>query len=168
MKPSLSLLKSGLSPKIAVDSLAIPLRPPYSLSSLLPPPTPLSRVTISKLHKLSALLPPSTETHWNQLKDLDALAGIMDGVKGVDTSRLEQLGIRPGDIVDGRPRPEPEPYSEEEEGVIRAEEERERAERGEGLVRLAERREGRYFVVPTPEGIRGKRRANKGLSQLEK
>ena len=122
--------------KLAVDSLCIPLHPPYSLSLLLPPPTPLPRPTLLKLHQLAALLPPSTPAAWASLDDLGALVAIMDGVRAFPAA------ARTG-IVDSR---------------VRADEDRIAAsghERVERVVDGAREREGPYFVVRTPEGIRG-------------
>lgn len=163
MRPTLSLRALKPSP-YPVDALCIPLRPPYSINSILPPPTPLSRKTLTKLHKLSALLPPTTEADWDRLKGLDGLAGVMEGVKGVDTSRLErELGIKAGEIVDGRVRAEATVTAEDSELGGEVEE----GVEGARVIELAEKREGRYFVVRTPEGIRGKKRASKKVDEEE-
>lgn len=155
MRLSLRLLKTA-PPAYPVDALCIPLRAPYSLTSLLPPPTPLSRDTLTKMHRLSALLPPSTEADWARLEGLDGLAGVMAAVRGVDTSRLErELGFQAGEVVDGRVRAEAVPVAATGEAEGKVDE----AVAGDSLVGLAERSAGPFFIVRTPEGIRGKRRA---------
>lgn len=153
-KPKPSPSPSPSPPRYPTDRLCIPLHPPFSLSSLLPPPSPLPRPTLLKLHALAALLPPASDADWARLAALDGLAGVMEGVRRADTGRLgRELGVGEGEVVDGRVRGEGDGEGGEEGGGG-----------GEGLeggrvVELAERREGRYFVVRTPEGIRGKRRA---------
>lgn len=131
-------------PIVPVDSLCIPLRSPYSIASFIPSPTPLSRATLTKLHRLAALNPPTTEEGWAELEDLGGLVAIMEGVRGVDTSALGK------GIVDARVR---------ERGVESGEQEVwEEEVGGRSLLELAEVREGDYYIVRTPEGIRTKKR----------
>ncbi|KAM0745656.1 hypothetical protein T439DRAFT_319910 [Meredithblackwellia eburnea MCA 4105] len=150
--------------KTQVDSLCIPAQPPYSLRALLPDPTPLPRETLLKLHKLSALDPPTTEEGWRELDDLGGLVAIMEGVrsfgrdlnKSTGQGREEELVI-----VDARVR--------EEEGEILTKP----VEKGESgilsgsLLDLAQVKEGAYFTVRTPEGIRGKVRAKGNKRSIE-
>ncbi|KAK4702369.1 hypothetical protein P7C70_g3860, partial [Phenoliferia sp. Uapishka_3] len=172
MKRTLSRLSAALKPiskaPIAVDSHCIPLEPPYSLTALIPPPTPLPRATLLKLHKLSALLPPKTEAEWNKLDDLGGLVAIMEGVRGfgkatVDEAELRKVaGWKAAEpvMIDARVRAEDSSTGasvdlersagtgstgKEETGLIEG-----------GLVGLAQKREGMFYVVRTPEGIRGK------------
>lgn len=140
---------------VPVDSLCIPLSPPYSIASFIPNPTPLSREYLIKLHRLAALRPPDTEEGWAKLDELGGLVAIMEGVRLVDTSALdEHMHEDDGMLVDGRVR---------ERGAAVEEPEGGRAREGEmdllGLAEVTvEAGGGKYYVVKTPEGIRGKKR----------
>lgn len=143
---------------VKVDSLCIPISPPYSIKSYIPSPTPLSRPTLLKLHKLAALVPPKTELEWKELENLGGLIAIMDGVKLVDTSCLGDKGSH----IDGRIRERSLEVSIDLEGKKKLVESLEI--QGEELLKLAEVTDGRYYVVRTPEGIRGKKKASSKVS----
>lgn len=134
---------------VPVDELCIPLRPPYSMSSYIPAPTPLSRAVLLKLHKLSALTAPSTEEGWKALESLGGLVAVIEGVRGVDTGRVQTVQ---GRLVDGRVRAKATPLAKQD-GVDLSD------GHGRQLLALAELTEGSYYVARTPEGIRGKKRA---------
>lgn len=147
-------------PPIAVDDLCIPLEPPYSIASYIPEPKPLSRETLTKLHRLSALEPPKTEAGWRELEQLGGLAAIIEGVRLIDTSAVVQDGVREhGGLVDGRVRGQ----SVELQSGQSVEEDRTDGF-GRELLELAEVKDGAYYTVPTPENVRGKRRSNAGAS----
>lgn len=134
---------------VVVDKYSIPLAAPYSIQDFIPPPEPLSRAVLLKLHRLSALNPPTTENGWKALESLGSLVSIIEGVRLVDTSaiRTEQ-----GQLVDGRVRA---PAVELTENATRTTE----TVGGRQLLELASLREGPYYVARTPDGIRGKRRS---------
>ncbi|GAA5884401.1 hypothetical protein JCM16303_003674 [Sporobolomyces ruberrimus] len=147
---------SSSEPPLEVDSLCLPLASPYTLSSLLPPPSsstsPLTPETLSKLHTLSALLPPSptTSTH---LKGLSSLISIVENIRTIDTS---SLNLKPGEMVDARIRVQDE---EEVEPIDLFANQKGKPKEalevdGETLLRGAERREGRFFVAQMPENVR--------------
>ncbi|SCZ98909.1 BZ3500_MvSof-1268-A1-R1_Chr7-1g09312 [Microbotryum saponariae] len=151
------------SPSIPVDSLCIPLTPPYSLLSYLPTsPPPLSRETLLKLHRLSALEPPQTEQEWDQLKGLDGLVALVEGVRSIDTSSV------PADseagFVDARIRAKPT-----EHGLDMNRHNHEDIASSTYLG-LASTTRGAYYVVPTPENVRGKKSSKTsdlGVTEIE-
>ncbi|ORY53404.1 hypothetical protein BCR35DRAFT_18082 [Leucosporidium creatinivorum] len=156
LRPAFAVKQYSTRPAIAVDSLCIPLSPPYSLASYLPTqPTPLSRQTLLHLHRLSALQPPQTEEEWKELDDLNGLAAIIEGIRMV---RLGE-GAAEGEMVDARVRGE---ATELLDRPRRKEQEQEEQENdpafGRRLLDLAEVKEGSYYTAPTPSNVRGKKR----------
>lgn len=149
LKHFIRTLHSSSRRLVPTDSLCIPLSPPYSLAAHIPPPTPLPRETLLKLHRLAALVPPATEKEWAELDDLGGLVAIMEGVR-----EFHPEGKTEG-MVDARVR------GVEAEILSREEEPGEKGVLEEGWVEMAKVRDGAYFVVRTPEGIRGKVRAGK-------
>ena len=145
---------SKLRTLVKVDSLCIPLTPPYSLS--IPAPIQLDRPTLLKLFKLSALNPPSTPAGWEALDSLGGLVAIIEGVRKVDTSAI---AVNENELIDGRVRAEPE------RPVWGTEKRSEEVVKGRVLLGLAQVTEGDYYVVRTPEGIRGKKKAGSGSSK---
>lgn len=78
---------------------------------------------------------------------------IMEGVRGVDTSALGK------EIVDARVRERGVEMGDHEENVVEV--------GGRNLLELAEVREGDYYIVRTPEGIRGKKRGGAKSAESE-
>ncbi|KAI5476727.1 hypothetical protein MNV49_007317 [Pseudohyphozyma bogoriensis] len=142
-----------------VDSHCIPLTPPYSLLSLLPPPTPLPKATLLKLHKLAALSPPADDDaqRWKDLESLGGLVSIMEGVRAGAVPVEEGAQV---EMVDARVRSPPKAIEMQLDGA-RAKV----VEETENLMHLAEVTKGSYYVVRTPVGIRGK--ARKGAVEEE-
>jgi hypothetical protein len=151
-RPTTTLKHYSTRPSIPVDSLCIPLSPPYSLASYLPTnPPPLSRETLLHLHRLSALEPPTTEAEWKELEDLGPLAAIIEGIRGAD------LGDgREREMVDARVRGQ---ATELEPLQAKQQTEEEDPAFGRNLLKLAQVTEGAYYTAPTPSNVRGKKRA---------
>ena len=145
-------------PVVPVDELCIPLAPPYSIASYIPSPTPLSRETLTKLHRLSALEPPTTEEGWKELEQLGDLAAIIEGIRLVPTSSL--LSGSQGQMVDGRVRGQAVELEPGSGGSVDMSD-----GFGRELLKLAEVTEGSYYTVPTPQNVRGKRRGSATVSE---
>ncbi|SCV70839.1 BQ2448_3601 [Microbotryum intermedium] len=142
---------NSTAPLIPVDCLCIPLSPPYSLLSHLPSsPPPLSRETLLKLHRLSALEPPQTEQEWDQLKGLDRLVALVEGVRSIETGSIK--ADSEAGFVDARIRAN----AQEEDGLDMKRQNHEDIPSSTYLS-LASTTRGAYYVVPTPENVRGKR-----------
>lgn len=169
--------------QIPVDDVCIPLTPPYSISSYIPSnPIPLSRETLLKLHRLAALEPPAEDDApaWQKLDQLGGLAAIIESVRSVDTSQFEpssSSSSSSANLIDGRVRGEAVEFGQEptlktagpSSGREQAghEEEDPAEASGRALLRLAERTDGAYYTVPTPENIIGKRRNPKSGELVE-
>ncbi|GAA6023939.1 hypothetical protein JCM11491_000296 [Sporobolomyces phaffii] len=176
------VVRSYSAPRsIAVDDLCLPLSSPYALESLVPSaaaptaaaasPSPLSRETLAKLHRLSALVAPdpadpTTESHLAGLSDLVA---IVERVRTVDTSSLGRLGARR--FVDARIRAEPDPIEFSNTAPRRRSSSSSSVEElevdGETLLAGAERSEGRFFVAQMPENVRTRKVASTPLEDDE-
>ena len=132
---------------VPVDEYCIPLTAPYSIEDYIPPPAPLSRPVLLKLHRLSALNPPTTEAGWKSLESLGSLVSIIEGVRLVDTSAVH---AEQGQLVDGRVRAPAVELSGRASKPLES-------VGGRELLELAQIRKGPYYVARTPEGIRGKK-----------
>ncbi|GAA5863129.1 hypothetical protein JCM1840_002479 [Sporobolomyces johnsonii] len=165
---------SSPAPPLEVDDLCLPLRAPYTLSSLLPSPsssrTPtLSRETLLKLHHLAALVPPASEAEWADLAaPLDELVSLVQAVRDVDTSSLtRRLREGEGELVDARVRAEAQPgeWDQRRGAKVHDDDEGLEVER-ERLLALAERREGAYYIAPMPENVRTRKRASNAAAAI--
>lgn len=72
---------------VPVDSLCIPLTPPYSINAILTPPNHQSALlpqpTLHRLHKLAGLPYPSCSA-----EDIAELVGVVDGIRTDTVARL--------------------------------------------------------------------------------
>lgn len=99
-----------------LDEHAIPRQATWSVHELISsyPRPKISNATFKKLHELSALVPPEEDTqeHAKMKRELEEMVKLVEAVKFVDTSELEEAagkmdenGVR---IPDGRIWPESE------------------------------------------------------------
>ncbi|KAK4057929.1 hypothetical protein OIO90_001148 [Microbotryomycetes sp. JL221] len=170
-RPPFHLVNGGKPARKPLDSLCIPTTPPYSLSSFIPPPMTLSVDQLRKLYKLSALEPPKdlNENH-PDVQELKKLAAIVEGIRLAD-KETGQHQTR-DTIVDARVRAPSKPIELERDRTksttlvtktrdqANNEDELDVDNLGRHVLDLATKRDGAYFVVPTPENIRGKKRSN--------
>ncbi|KAM0788979.1 hypothetical protein ACM66B_003051 [Microbotryomycetes sp. NB124-2] len=151
---------------VPVDSDCIPTRPTYSLKDYIPPPIDMSIEQIKKLYRLSALEPPNDlSLDHKVVTGLRELAAIVEGVRLASRDGEEQ-GEKSGqgslDIVDARVRAPAKEIVADRARLVPGEgdDNMDPDNLGTRLLDLAAKTDGAYFVVPTPENIRGKKRSS--------
>jgi Asp-tRNA(Asn)/Glu-tRNA(Gln) amidotransferase C subunit len=91
-----------LKPTNEFDSQGIPLKPTWSVHTLLStyPAPKISSQTLTRLHELSALLPPEEDSEEFKIlkKEMEELVRLVEAVKLVDTSQVQTDGVPDGRI----------------------------------------------------------------------
>ena len=134
--------------EVKVDEHGIPLRPTWSVNELLssyPKPT-ISPSTLRRIHELSALVPPveGTDEHKQLTLEMENLVKLVEAVKLVDTSEIDQLALSKGEAVpDGRI------WAEGTRIDLQADVTGRTGEEGQSLLRHAARTENGMYVVDT-------------------
>ena len=82
-----------LCPGVPTTDDCIPLKPPYSLESLITPAAPLPEPTLRKLHRLASLPYPSSVT-------AASLQGLISVVDGIRSERVREL-LDQGEAITG-------------------------------------------------------------------
>lgn len=78
-----------LNPGVPTTDDCLPIKPPYSLASLVSPaPAPLPEPTLRKLHQLACLPYPSSVS----AASLQALIGVVDGIRNDRVRALLEAG----------------------------------------------------------------------------
>ena len=110
-----------------------------------PKPT-ISPSTLRRIHELSALVPPveSTDEHKQLTLEMENLVKLVEAVKLVDTSEIDQLALSKGEAVpDGR-------IWAEGTGIdLQADVTGRTGEEGQSLLQHAARTENGMYVVDT-------------------